>query len=252
MSLATPEAWYGHSLAGPDADLGTVRIAAMLTAARVLDHHARAPNRDGPCLSHTRTSRLLRPGQPLAAMFSVMYTNVAHVSTILPEYFDTYKRREPRGPAHIPTSYLAGRPEQDYFSLLRRDETAMRNFMLAMGISSRRAPVTGIYDMGWVLSQARESARPIIWVDVGGGDGHTVREFLMVYRKDGLRPEQCVVQDLEEVVRTAETQVRQHNDEELKGVRWVPLDFMKQSPVKGKLQCQSAVNTADSRTTRRD
>ncbi|KAL2189382.1 hypothetical protein L209DRAFT_749133 [Thermothelomyces heterothallicus CBS 203.75] len=42
-------------------------------------------------------------------MFSLMYNNVAAVSTIPPSYFDVYDRTEPPGPEHVPTSYL-GRP----------------------------------------------------------------------------------------------------------------------------------------------
>jgi hypothetical protein len=162
----------------------------------------------------------------MSAMFSLMYTNVTAVSTILPAYFDVYGRSEPLGPGHIPTSYLAGHPEEDYFSLLKKDEAALRNFGLAMRIASRRVPVTGMYDMTKVLLASREG-RETVWVDVGGGDGHTLKEFLSKY--PGLKPEKCVVQDLEDVVAAA----REQDDEALKGVRWVGMDFMRESPVKG-------------------
>jgi hypothetical protein len=162
----------------------------------------------------------------MSAMFSLMYTNVTAVSTILPGYFDLYGRTEPLGPRHIPTSYLAGHPEEDYFSLLKKDEAALRNFGLAMRITSRRVPVTGMYDMSRVL-QASSEGRETVWVDVGGGDGHTLKEFLIKY--PGLRAEQCVVQDLEDVVAAA----REQNDDELRGVRWVGMDFMREAPVKG-------------------
>jgi hypothetical protein len=164
----------------------------------------------------------------MAAMFSLMYTNVVQVSTVLPDYFDVYGRTEPLGPAHIPTSYLAGQPEQAYFSLLKKDEAALRDFNLAMRISTRRVPVTGVYDMTRVLQAALDTGRETVWVDVGGGDGHTLKEFLTAY--PGLRPEQCVVQDLEEVVVAA----REQDDEELRGVRWIKMDFLHDAPVEGK------------------
>lgn len=163
----------------------------------------------------------------MSAMFSLMYNNVTAVSTILPSYFDVYGRKEPPGPEHVPTSYLAGHPEESFFSLLRKDETALREFGLAMRMASKRVPVTGVYDMTKVLRAAAEEGRETVWVDVGGGDGHTVKEFLEAY--PGLRAEQCVVQDLEEVIEAAKEQ----NLGALKGVRWVAIDFFKEAPVQG-------------------
>ncbi|AEO67174.1 uncharacterized protein THITE_2115997 [Thermothielavioides terrestris NRRL 8126] len=212
-----------------NADEGlVVRVASMLTSSHVLVHHPPSETQPVPSLSHTPVSLMLLSGQPMSAMFSVMYKHINAVSTILPSYFDTYGRTEPVGPAHIPTSYLAGHPEEDYFSLLKKDEAAMKNFNLAMRITSRRVPVTGMYDMSNVLRAASEG-RETVWVDVGGGDGHTVKEFLRAY--PGLKAEQCVVQDLEEVVAAAQ----QQDEEELRGVRWVALDFLKEAPVQGAL-----------------
>lgn len=201
----------------------------MLTSAHILLHHPTSPTHPAPSLSHTPISTLLISGQPMSAMFSLMYNHVTAVSTILPSYFDTYGRTEPTGPAHIPTSFLAGQPEQDFFSLLKKDDAALRNFGLAMRMTSKRVPVTGVYDMTGVL-RAAEAGRETVWVDVGGGDGHTVRQFLGEY--PGLRPEQCVVQDLEEVVEAAREQV----DEALRGVRWVGMDFFKEPPVEGEFK----------------
>ncbi len=175
----------------------------------------------------------------MSAMFSLLYTNITHASTILPSYFDTYGRSEPLGPAHIPTSFLAGHPEEDYFSLLRRDPVALKDFGVAMRMTSRRVPVTGVYDMDRVLelAQNREAGRAV-WVDVGGGDGHTVGEFLSAYPK--LKAEQCVVQDLEEVVSASE----EKGEEGLKGVVWVGMDFLKEAPVAGEFLLSSFLSVS--------
>jgi hypothetical protein len=171
-------------------------------------------------------------------MFTLLFSQVAHVSTVLPAYFDTYGRREPTGPAHIPTSFLAGQPEQDFFSLLKRDAVALASFGVAMRMTSGRVPVTGVYDMGWVLEKAGAgtgtAGRETVWVDVGGGDGHTVGEFLRVYGDGGLKAAQCVVQDLEEVV-VAGRRRAEAEEGVLRGVRWVGLDFLREAPVEGKL-----------------
>ena len=212
----------------------------MLTAASILTHHPGVPGISPPSLSHPPSPRLLLPNQPLRAMFSVLYTNITHVSTILPEYFDLYGRREPQGLGHIPISFLEGHPEADYFSLLSRDEKRMQEFMLAMGIGTRRVPVVGVYDMERVLGPVRDRATGekesgVVWVDVGGGDGHTVKEFLRAYGERGLRAEECVVQDLEMVVKAAKERVEKEGDEELIRVKWVAMDFIKEAPVEGKL-----------------
>ncbi|KAL2129677.1 hypothetical protein VTI74DRAFT_7443 [Chaetomium olivicolor] len=210
------------------------RIASMLTSSHVLSHQPPSTTNGPPSLAHTPTSLLLRSGQPMSAMFSLMCTNVTDVSTILPSYFDAYGRTEPVGPGNIPTSYLAGHPEEDFFSLLKKDEKKLADFALAMQMTSKRVPVTGVYDMTRVLEASKESGRETVWVDVGGGDGHTVREFLRDY--PGLRAEKCVVQDLEEVVVAAEREVQMEEREGgLKGVRWVGMDFMREAPVKGAL-----------------
>ncbi|KAL2258817.1 hypothetical protein VTK26DRAFT_7727 [Humicola hyalothermophila] len=249
-----------------DVDEGLLtRIANMLTSARVLTHHPAsltpppatsgkhngnnpngAPTQASASLSHTPLSASLRPPTPLSAMFAVMFSHVAAVSTILPAYFDAHGRAEPVGPAGTPMSVLLGEPALDYFTLLKRDGEAMRRFMLAMGMSTRRVPVTGVYEMGWVLERARvasdrtqgkeeeEGDGRAVWVDVGGGDGHTVREFLRVYGgDDGLKAEQCVVQDLEEVCQAAKEKAKE--DEELRGVRWVAIDFLREAPIEGAL-----------------
>lgn len=188
---------------------------------------------DGPStparLSHTPTSIALRSGQPMGAMFRLMFTNVVSTSTILPDYFSTYGRREPLGPSHIPTSFLAGRPELDYFTNLNRDPAAIDDFMLAMAIAHRNAPTTGMYDMSPILAAAAADPSRPVWIDVGGGDGHTVAIFRRTH--PALPAAQCLIQDLPEVC--AQASQKASSDPDLTGVRWAPMDFHADPPVAG-------------------
>lgn len=188
---------------------------------------------DGPStparLSHTPTSIALRSGQPMGAMFRLMFTNVVSTSTILPDYFSTYGRREPLGPSHIPTSFLAGRPELDYFTNLNRNPAAIDDFMLAMAIAHRNAPTTGMYDMSPILAAAAADPSRPVWIDVGGGDGHTVAIFRRAH--PALPAAQCLIQDLPEVC--VQASQKASSDPELTGVRWAPMDFHADPPVAG-------------------
>lgn len=166
-------------------------------------------------------------------MFSLLHTNIVSVSTSLPSYFDTYGRREPLGVNHVPITYHEGKPELKYFELVNQDPKRMKEFMKAMSIThSSRVPTTGMYDMTSVLSVAR-SGQETVWVDIGGGSGHSVKLFLKEYGgQNGLEPSQCVVHELEDVVVGAKKAAEQ--DEVLKDVRFLPLDFHSESPVEGK------------------
>lgn len=169
-----------------------------------------------------------------------MYTNVVQVSTILPAYFDTYGRKEPVGPSHIPTSYLAGKPESGYFEVLEGDQEKLREFGRAMGMVSRRVPVTGMWDMNKLMKQMeREKGdkERVVWCDVGGGEGHVLRRFREEYPE--LSRRRCVVMDLKGVVEEARAKVEQEQkekgDDVWKHVEFLEGDFMKSGdiPIKG-------------------
>lgn len=169
----------------------------------------------------------------MSSMFKLMYTNVVETSTILPSYFDTYDRKEPLQAGHIPTSFLAGQPSLEYFELLNQNPDKVKEFMHAMSIAHRRSPITGMYDLSWIVEQGailehEKNGQPI-WVDIGGSNGSVIKTFREA--NPGLKAEWCVVQDLPEVVKEAEEAAI--GDEELKGVKWLPLDFHREVPVKG-------------------
>jgi len=213
------------------------RTAYMLTSSNILRHTP--PSGPGPAgVAHTPTSLMLRTDEPMGCMFRLMYTNINEVATVLPQYYDAYGRREPVGPAHIPTSFLAGQPELAYFDLLNRDPDRVRMFMRAMGVAHRRVPTTGMFDVDALLLANQEdrdrdgAPARIAWVDLGGGDGHTLKLFRAAH--PALRSRRCVVQDLPEVLAAAKEAAKR--DEDLvEGVDWIPLDFHHEKPVEGAL-----------------
>ncbi|KAK1780043.1 S-adenosyl-L-methionine-dependent methyltransferase [Copromyces sp. CBS 386.78] len=203
-----------------------IRISNMLTSTSILGR-----SRDG--LYHTSTSICMVSTHPMSAMFSLLHTNIISVSVSLPSYFDTYGRREPVGVNHVPISFHEGKPELKYFDLVNQDPKRMNEFMKAMSIThSLRVPTTGMYDMSSVLSIAK-TGRETVWVDIGGGGGHIVKLFLKEYGHDGLKASQCVVHELEDVVEGASKAAQE--DDVIKDVRFLPLDFHHQSPIKGAL-----------------
>ncbi|KAK4202413.1 O-methyltransferase-domain-containing protein [Triangularia verruculosa] len=197
------------------------RISAMLTSSHIL--LTASPGE----LAHSPASLLLRSSEPMAAMFDLMYTNIVQVSDILPGYFDSYGRKEPVGPSHVPSTVLTGEPELEYFKSISRNEERMRNFTKAMKVTSGRVPVTGIYPLDRVLLSG-ENGR-MAWVDVGGGAGHVLRRFREEYTV--LRRSRCAVVDLKCVVE--EGSVVAARDEVMEEVQWIKGDFMKEVPVKG-------------------
>ncbi|KAK4213068.1 S-adenosyl-L-methionine-dependent methyltransferase, partial [Rhypophila decipiens] len=217
-----------------------IRMSWMLTSSSVLWYFppSTAGSHKGS-LAHTPTSLLLRSQSPLSSMFKLLHTNIVETSAIMPSYFDTYGRKEPVGPGHIPTSYLAGQPELAYFDLLNQDPQRVKEFTHAMSIQHRRSPITGMFDLTSVIAlaeQMEQSRKPQaeerpIWVDIGGSDGAVVKTFREKY--PGLKPEWCVVQDLPQVVEAAREAAK--DDALLKGVRFYPLDFHNEAPVEGAL-----------------
>ena len=196
----------------------------MLTSTSILGY-----SQEG--LHHTPVSLLLVSKHPMSAMFSLLHTNIVGVSESLPSYFDKYGRREPVGVNHLPITYHEGKPELKYFELVNEDPKRMNEFMKAMSITNTRVPSTGVYDMTTVLSSAR-TGHETVWVDVGGGGGHTVKDFVREYGHEGLKASQCVVHDLADVVEGAKKAAQ--DDDILKDVRFLPLDFHRESPIKGK------------------
>ncbi len=110
---------------------------------------------------------------------------------------------------------------------MNRDKDRMNNFMLAMVGFDAEYPFLGPYDLSWLAARATESKNRALVVDVGGGKGHGLKAIRKA--TPGLPIARCVLEDLPEVVRAAE----EIADPELRGVRYVGMDFHAEQPVKG-------------------
>lgn len=200
------------------------RLAWMLASTGVL----RAVGTDR--LAHTAVSRILVDDEAIGSMFKAMFNLVYDVSTVMPSYFDAYGPKEPAGPAHSPVSFFEGQPDKAFFEIISQDPARTHDFMRAM-LTFGHVPTTGMYDAAWVVAEAAKgrAATPLVWVDVGGSNGHSLRLFLQ--ENPGLPPERCVVQDLPAVVE--EAGVKSRDDELLGRVQWAPLNFHSETPIKG-------------------
>ena len=132
---------------------------------------------------------------------------------------------------HVPTTWAYGHPEWSYYEMLAHDPAWMGRFLKAMGPIEARMPISGIYDFGWLVAAAEADPageRPL-FVDVGGGKGQAI----VAIRKEfpGLPLGRCVLQDRPEVI-AADAAL---DEEDLRGVQRMAMDFHKEQPVKGEL-----------------
>ncbi|EHA19292.1 hypothetical protein ASPNIDRAFT_178484, partial [Aspergillus niger ATCC 1015] len=68
-------------------------------------------------------------------------------------------------------------------------------------------------------------------VDVGGGKGQALKEILGAY--PGIRSEQCVLFDVDDVIREAVAEAERDDNETWRTVRKIPGSFFSEQPVKG-------------------
>jgi hypothetical protein len=108
----------------------------------------------------------------------------------------------------------------------------MQLFHRAMGPIEAKMPIAGIYDFTWLIEKAQqdttdEAKARAVFVDVGAGKGQAI----VAIRKEfpGLPLERIILQDRPEVVEA----VKKLDDENLRGVQTIPIDFHKAQPVKG-------------------
>lgn len=167
----------------------------------------------GTCQRSNRSTRFDEYFPPILAM---------------PRYFDAYGLKEPAGKLHSIKAFAEGEPEFTVSELMNRHPERMSTMLLALSAMEKMYPHSGLYDFSWVAARAGDSPtdRPLI-VDVGGGNGHTLRAIC----KDtpGLPLSRCVLQDLPEIIEVA----KKTADKEVLSAQLIGMDFFKEQPVKG-------------------
>jgi O-methyltransferase domain len=149
----------------------------------------------------------------------------------MPDYFDKYGPREPVAEAPVPIGFAMDQPDKTFWQILNQDPKTLETFTMSMTTIEQHHPITGMYNFAWVEEKAKESDR-IVFVDVGGGKGQAIK----VLRGDypGLPLDRCVLQDRPEIIEA----VKSVEDENLKGVKLVAIDFHKEQPIKGRMKSE--------------
>lgn len=157
----------------------------------------------------------------------------------MPSYFTQHGLREPVGRHNTIFAHAAGSPDATVWDIMNRDHDRMVDFMLGMSAFEEVYPAAGSYDFGWAVKKATAESggddgndRTVL-VDVGGGKGHAVKAIRA--ETPGLRAEWCVVEDLPAVIEQAKAM----DDPELRGARFVGMDFHEEQPIKGTNFCPS-------------
>ncbi|KAH8893060.1 O-methyltransferase [Thozetella sp. PMI_491] len=148
-----------------------------------------------------------------------------------PQYFQKYGRKEPQTQNHVPVTFANGTPELTYYEVLRQDHPRMERFSKAMAPLAEDMPITGIYDFGWLVakSQAEPDVDRVLFVDVGGGQGQSIKA---IHKENPSLPlNRYLLQDLAEVLEA----VKKVDDPELREVPKMAIDFHQGQPVKGAL-----------------
>ncbi|KAK4664672.1 uncharacterized protein QC763_507240 [Podospora pseudopauciseta] len=184
-------------------------------------------------VSHSRLSPLYISTNPVSDLAVIAVGNGFKPFFQWPDYFSKYGRREPLGQTHTPFSFAWGHaelPPWEVKALYPEYSASFKRSMQAKNIFGGDIPITGggaLYDVSWVGSKTPTDENTVKIVDVGGGMGHLVKELLE--NVQGLKPQECVLQDRPDVIEGVEKM----GDPGLKGVRFMSHDFHERQPVRG-------------------
>lgn len=149
---------------------------------------------------------------------------------VFPKYFERYGRVEPTQQRGSPWTFSRGQPDKTIWEIMQEDPDEVEGFAKSMRVSSGFYPVPGPYDFSWIADHPIEDkSRPLL-VDVGGSDGEVLLSILR--NTPGLSAERCVLQDLPHVL---DDVAMTRQEEEIKALKKVPIDFFREGPVKGEL-----------------
>ncbi|KAK4140759.1 uncharacterized protein C8A04DRAFT_39668 [Dichotomopilus funicola] len=193
-------------------------------------------------IRHSRISPLYMTSHPVSPLCTVAVGNAMRPFARWPDYFDIYGRCEPPEQRFTPFSFAWDCPDlepwevkaeyPDYASAFARSMQSKE----MVGGDTVLVGEEAVYDMAWVGEEAKVFCNYKPWenwtptlVDVGGGLGQLLQDVLRDV--DGLRPEQCLLQDRREVIDKA----KDNRDGVLAKVVMMEQDFHEEQPLKGGL-----------------
>lgn len=143
------------------------------------------------------------------------------------EYFKWNGKREPSGQSRNPLTFAYGDPDKFIWEVSYANPEQKNIFMRSQAAVQSFYPATGEYDFAWVrdASERAESDR-VLFVDVGGGNGHAVKSISSAY---GIPLSRCVLQDMASVIE----EVSQAGDSQ--DLRLMTIDLHREQPVQGAL-----------------
>ncbi|KXG50021.1 O-methyltransferase, family 2 [Penicillium griseofulvum] len=154
--------------------------------------------RENGAYRHTHTS--LAYAGPLGALFAPCYDEGIRALTRLPEYLSIKEKEEAKSAKYSPFTWNEGQEGKTTFEILSTMPARTEGIHTLASSVQHLRPYTGFFDYNTLVSEDHE--RPV-FVDVGGGNGHVIKEILQAFPQ--IRPEQCILQDRAETLDLART-----------------------------------------------
>ena len=143
------------------------------------------------------------------------------------EYFRLNGKREPSGQSRNPLTFAYGDPDKFIWEVSYANPEQKNIFMRSQAAVQSFYPATGEYDFAWVR-EASETTDPdrVLFVDVGGGNGHAVKSISSAY---DLPMSRCILQDMQSVIE----EVSQTGDAASQDLQLMTIDLHREQPVQG-------------------
>jgi hypothetical protein len=205
--------------------------AATETQASLLERLLRVVTRTGFLIRedgsssyrHTHTS--LAYAGPIGALFSPCYDEGIRALVRLPEYLSVRPKEEAQNAKYSPFTWNEGQEGKATFEILSNMPARTEGIhTLASNVQHLR-PYTGFFEFAKLASKEENRDRPV-FVDVGGGNGHVIKEVLGAVPQ--IRPEQCILEDRAETLELARTTGLLPA-----GVRLLEHDYLTLQPIAG-------------------
>ncbi|KAI5777265.1 O-methyltransferase [Geopyxis carbonaria] len=175
-------------------------------------------------IAHSVESGKYRTGNAYGEMYCMLFDEALVPYSRWPDYFAKYGAIEPTQQNHIPHSFSYGHPEMTCWEVIGSDPMRDAAFQKSMTLIGDMMPITGMYDLSWLVPHA-DSDRPLI-VDVGGGKGQALKAFLA--ETPELQKGVCILQDRQFVIDI----IKSEASEDMKSVQSMTHNFFEPQPVK--------------------